>query len=255
MASQIDISTKHEFGVGCPSISQEDIPMTLQVGMVGADGIVLASDTRWVKATPIVQTLNSTKITISHERGIAIASARNMELSVAVARAVVAEIGDEEQEDPCIAIEKIASRIADQSSKERREIECLIVLTRPTLRLFVLRTGITQERYSFLCVREDKKAVAGDNLSSAIFFAMRYYENKPVCSLVPLAAQVVVAGNLLNPQGVEDLEVVVCDATGIHSLTTDSVRALQTRARALDETIRTSPSKSQQLAYAPNVIC
>jgi hypothetical protein len=34
--------------VGCPPHIEEEFPMTMQVGMVGTDGILIASDTKWM---------------------------------------------------------------------------------------------------------------------------------------------------------------------------------------------------------------
>src|SRR5713101_603773 len=64
-------------GVGFPPLLEEEFPMTMQVGMVGTDGVLIASDTRWMN-TPRLRnnqfwaggryTFNSPKIRISHER-------------------------------------------------------------------------------------------------------------------------------------------------------------------------------------------
>jgi hypothetical protein len=218
--------------------------MTLQVGMVGTDGIVLASDTRWVATQEMWQTTNSTKITISHERGMAIACARNMEVSVTIARAIIADLKNEECDDPCIPIEKIATRFLSQSSEDRRDPECLIVLAKAEPRLFTLRVGTICGRLAPLCVREDKKAVAGDHGNAAVFFVQRYYSRKPMCDLLPLAAQLVIGGGKLNPYGIDGLEILLCEASGFHPVPEESIRQLQARATALDETINSSLSQA-----------
>jgi len=71
--------------------------MTMQVGMVGTDGVLIASDTRWMN-TPRLRnnqfwaggryTFNSPKIRISHERGIAISCAKDMETARHVANEI-----------------------------------------------------------------------------------------------------------------------------------------------------------------------
>jgi len=48
---------------------------TMQVGMVGSDGIVLASDTLWVGTDKVRQTFNSSKFRISHPRGLIVSRA------------------------------------------------------------------------------------------------------------------------------------------------------------------------------------
>jgi hypothetical protein len=58
----------------------EEIPMTMQVGMVGTDGLLIASDTQWTKNRELVRhSIDSTKFNINHDCGIAISRARSME--------------------------------------------------------------------------------------------------------------------------------------------------------------------------------
>ncbi|MFZ0802250.1 MAG: hypothetical protein WAN70_08790 [Terriglobales bacterium] len=51
--------------------------MTMQVAMVGTDGILIASDTQWTdNKTDIRTSFNATKFIINHQCGVAVCCAR-----------------------------------------------------------------------------------------------------------------------------------------------------------------------------------
>ena len=87
-------------------VSDEEFPMTMQVGMVGTDGVLIASDTRVMNnittgpsEQPYLprQTVDkSRKIIVNHKRGIAISLAKSMETAGRVAAAVIAGLKDKE---------------------------------------------------------------------------------------------------------------------------------------------------------------
>src|SRR5262249_5822525 len=95
---------------------EEELPMTMQVGMVGTDGIVLASDTKWVEHTlgAARNIYDKTKIKISDERGIAISYARNMETAGPVADSIIAELTDSEMLTPIFPTQNLAQQILDE---------------------------------------------------------------------------------------------------------------------------------------------
>jgi 20S proteasome alpha/beta subunit len=222
--------------------------------MVGTDGIVLASDTRYTHTKSIWHTSNSSKITINRERGIAIASSRNMELSLIIARAVITELTDEELKSPEIPIEKIAQRIVNQSREQRRDVQCIVVISNPIPQLFYLQMTEVDGSWAPLCMREGGKAVAGDTLNAAVFFTERYYERRPVGELIPLAAHLIFAGHTLNSYGIDGLEIIVCDSTGFHPVPMNSILRLQSRAAALDATISSSLFQFEEVGDTPDVV-
>jgi hypothetical protein len=228
--------------------------MTMQVGMVGTDGILLASDTRWMNTyLGLRQTGGSSKIRISHQRGIAISCARNMETGFAVADEIIAKLRDKDWKYPELAMEGMASRILGQSG-ERQDIQLLIVLLTPIPRLFFLRVGKVGVETKPLCMRESKKAVAGDNVNAAVFFTERYYAEKPIRELVPIAAQLIVAAAELNPGAIGGLEILLCDTSGFHQLSDVSIRELETQASTLSKTVAASLARLRQFTYAPTEI-
>src|SRR5580693_8528538 len=124
----------------------EEFPMTIQVGMVGTNGVLLAGDTQWTQS-PLVPgrgwvagryAFNRPKIIINHERGIAIACARDMITASLIARKVITDLKDDDLCYPKDAIEKIAAEVATLEG-QRNEAHCLIAMTRPVVQLFFLQ--------------------------------------------------------------------------------------------------------------------
>src|SRR5580700_9478346 len=131
-------SRESRFDVAFPSVREEELPMTMQVGMVGADGVLIASDTQWTN-TPRLEMnqlwlgargrYNAKKIIISHERGIAISSARSMETAGAVAHKILSDLKDEEFTYPQFPIEHIGEDVlASVIRQDRSDAQCLIAI-------------------------------------------------------------------------------------------------------------------------------
>src|SRR6266700_1802091 len=99
------------------SLGEDDPPMTMQVGMVGTDGIVIAGDTKWSNEPMLVNRnwaggrygFNSTKMKFSTEHGIAIACARDMTVSCWMAHQILTILKPEEYADPIPTITRIGT--------------------------------------------------------------------------------------------------------------------------------------------------
>lgn len=234
--------------------------MTMQVGMVGTDGIVLASDTKWIDhvnrapLTPIRSISSKSKIKISHKRGIVISYARNMETSGPIADSIIAELTDSDMAEPEIPIENLAAKVIKEATEKpgnRIDVHCLIVLSRPTLRLFRVRTI----GYTAPCEEIIGQAVAGDVENSAVFWPELYYRELPVRHLARLAAQFIVMAGKIHSGSIGGLEVVLCDSSGFHRLSADSNRRLESAANETHERLLESfISYAEQFTYAPDVV-
>ncbi len=214
----------------------EEVPMTMQVAMVGTDGIVLASDTCWAN-TLRAMTSNSRDTSSSSkiiDNGVvAIACARNMETSLVIARVILAEMDDDKWENnTCGHIELMAGRIM-VTAGDRADIQCLIITTQPTLQLLHLASGVTLNGVpaSVYCRRISDKAVAGDTANSAVYWSERYYRRTSVASLIPLAAQVIIEAGNLHHGYISGLEIALCDGSGIRRVPNDSIAALELEAK------------------------
>lgn len=233
--------------------------MTMQVGMIGTDGIVLASDTKHVQETSgeaqARSSFDASKIKLYRERGIAISCARNMETALKVADAIVSELSDSEMNSPGRKIEIITQEIVGNAGY-RNDVNCLIVLQRPRLQLLRLRTFFTSDGCIVVCEGDiTGKTYAGDLGNAAIFWGELYYEKRPMRQLARVAAQLIVMAGRINSGSVDGLEVVLCDHSNFRRLSADSNAQLESAANRLDKTLRKSlASYANEFTYTPDVI-
>ena len=207
--------------------------MTMQVGMVGIDGIVLASDKVWILArTRVTQTV--TKLKYDSERGIGVRCAE-ADLSLNIASRIVECLPDGNHESPCLLLEQYAKEIMSgfDTPTFRRfgrplQSQCLVALNKP-LGLFSLKAGLEGVK----CQKIDDKTRVGDMENSALFFLESYYSSRPVKQLAFLAAHIVLEAARRNPAGVGGLEVLICEDGGVRMLDAERIAEIKQRSDAL----------------------
>ena len=226
--------------------------MTMQVGIVGSNGAVIASDKRRTSSPLLrpnqlwasgIHGTNSSKMVIDRKKGIAVSAARDLELALDIAREITAHLPDDQYQNPVLWIEDKARKILERVRREhndpneRLEAGCIVMVQRPVHKLFQFQFGIVDGQWGPYCQEMDRLAVAGDNTNAALFWPEAYYncfphgiKRLPVKSLIPLAAYTVVLAHRFTPINVNGLEVVFCDETGLHKLSDQSITDLQDAA-------------------------
>jgi hypothetical protein len=242
----------------------EEIPMTMQVGMVGTDGILIASDTQWTQTPRLKMNqlwagarsrLNARKVIIDRRRGMAIARARSMETAGHVASKILTNLLEEDYLYPIAAIEALGSTVLSAAENNRDDAQCLIALMRPSPQLFLFQFGTINGVWGPICNRMETMAIAGDNLNSAVFWAERYYDKLPIERLIPLAAHLISVAHRLNNAMISGLEIVLCTPLEIRRLSDESLSELKLRADEWDKTIgELLLNYRQKLTYAPDVV-
>ena len=237
--------------------------MTMQVGMVGTDGILIASDTKWSNSPLLYNrgwaggrhSYNSPKIKINHEKGIAISCARDMEFACLVADTIIAELDESHFVYPVPVMEAIGRRRLATAQAERNHAQFLVALMRPQTQLFLFQFATVNGEWGPLCQKMESWAIAGDNVNPAIYWPERYYEKRPIDELVSLAAYTVVAAGKLNNAAISGLEIVQIRASEIKRLSDDSIRQLELSANHWDMDFgHTLLAYGEQFTYAPDVI-
>jgi len=141
-----------------------ELPMTMQVGMMGSDGIILASDvwthtnvnTALVPPERLVWAAEGrSKITIFSDGDLAVLRAYDMRQAKSVSDAIGTELTREYWGEPEKRIEEIANA-ALSSEVDRRGIQCLIAIRTP-LSLFKLEClkDPTTQKNRCDCYRSD----------------------------------------------------------------------------------------------------
>jgi hypothetical protein len=213
-------------------------PMTMQVAMVGTDGIVLASDTKWTNQSGgAAFDEHSSKIRIDSTGKLAASLARNMGTSRAIAKAISEELSDADWINPCGRMEAVAREIL--TSATQKSAECLIASAHSSLRLFHLEVTTGDGlAISPNCREMQGKAIAGDRVNSSVFWSEMYYrEGLPVKYLIPLAAHLILTAGRVGRGGIGGLEIAVCRDRGFARLPDEAISALQSDSLEWDRKV------------------
>ena len=225
--------------------------MTMQVGMVGSDGIILAGDTRRT-ISPEVKlgeprfsgryAENATKIKISDDQKIAVSSALCLDTAERIAAKIIKRLDMSKAGLVGIQIGAIAKK--EFESAKKAAFHCIVVVwVAPKWRLYRVESVKVRRVWTVSCLEMQRIAVAGDNVNAAIFLAERYYnqwlhiEKKPVGELIPLAAQTIIFAHSLNTATVSGLEIAVCRNERIEMVSEETIEQLAKRASKREETI------------------
>jgi hypothetical protein len=255
--SPLRYSTSH---VVFPPATEEEIPMTMQVGMVGTDGILIAGDTQWTEnQTAYRYSTNSTKFVIDEDLGIAISRAVSMETAAKMADEILSLYRQDQDwmSHDLFSISKLGTRVLDSVVSGREAAHCFVATTRPVPKLHLFKSVQLSEpngktHWGIVCNEVLTRTFAGDTHNSAVFWSERYYprlSKVPIRNLVRLAAHTIVTARLLHNGGISGLEMILCDTSGIHRLPDQSIVELELQSIERDRAIGES-LLSQEFAYA-----
>jgi hypothetical protein len=236
------------------SANGKDEPlMTMQVGMVGRDGIVLTGDTlQWGNPNPESSQFHeglatwmshtASKIKISDDNGIAVSCSGDLRGAYSLADEILASLTPEFWGSPEKRIQDITrSHIA---ARRWRDTQSLIILCDPmTLYQLDCFASLEGEPPSPQCQRVPIYAFSGDALNPAVYWAIRYcrtlpYEMRTLRKLTRLAVQIVVEGGVVNSGVIGGLEVVHCNGRGIHKLDESENETLLQESRQFSDQIK-----------------
>ncbi len=213
------------------TIGNEELPMTLQVGMLGTNGVLIAGDTRLSRdPQPGIdapwQFYNGPKILISESRRIAVSCAHCMQTGKEIAAGIFT--GMTHGDHP--ACEQQIREIA-LSACRGRNVECFIAFSDPLPSLYVFRYGKRDSKDDIESQRIISCAATGDTRNPAVFWGMSYYRLLPLDQLKHLAACMVASAAELNSALINGLEMVYCTQEGCQRVPDESTRALEISAK------------------------
>jgi hypothetical protein len=214
--------------------------MTMQVGMMASNGVVLASDTKCSR-----DALNSdglvaddsygcSKIRIDDSGQIAVTCARDMIAATKVADALMSELKPELWENPEQSIREIGRNVMATVGKNL-EIECLIGLAKPVPTLYKFQ--YVQDGAQIVCDRIPTFAHTGHALNAAIFWSLCHYRKEPIKNLMALASILVVDAAQLNSARIGGLELVYADESGFHRVPLTENERMEREAKRRSERI------------------
>jgi len=200
--------------------------MTMQVGMLGTNGVILAGDTR-INRQPLRgfhaswMSYDGPKIRISDSGRVAISCAHDMQTANDVADAIFANMTHGDHASCEREIKEFGTAAA-----QGRDVECIVVFADPLPCLYFFQHVKIGETVQNQCQRITGCIPAGDTQNPAVFWGMSYYKPLPINQLKHLAACMVVAAGGLNSSIIGGFEIVFCTKDGCNRLSDESAREL-----------------------------
>ena len=211
----------------------EDFPMTMQVGMIGSNGILLASDTRHT-INPLIggsgarHHYGASKIKIDPTGQMAIACAGDMPTAKRIADRIMAELMTVDPFQREQRIWEIGSAVANGL-----DTECLIAY--PDSRMYLFQCANSGRDVQ--CIEINDSIHAGDRINAATFWTTRYCKRLPIKRLLRLAALVILEAHKLANGTIKGLEIVHWDGAKYHRLPRGENREWESKARQWDKQI------------------
>jgi hypothetical protein len=217
--------------------------MTFQIGMVGNDGILLASDqlaTYSGNSYQYSDTSRMRKIAITQTGRIAYCCAGDR-LSIVTGAAIANSIDQLDEYSASVkdcVVQAVYSsstpviagecKQPDGNAEPLRGGSILVATCKP---LGLWRIDVIPGKLPIVVPILDKAKI-GDSNTAAPFFTESYYSNRPVEELLFLAAHTVLTAGAMS-QWVKGLDIVLCKPSGCKMLTGQRIEELTLRSETL----------------------
>jgi hypothetical protein len=204
--------------------------MTLQIGMLGQDGVILTGDTR-INAKPIPgadapwMSYEGQKIHISDSGRIAISCAHDLQSGSQVAEAIFSKMTRGDYPGCEREIEELGA-----ANAQGRNVQCIVVFADPLPCIYLYTFARVGDSQHNDCQRVISCVPSGDIQNPAVFWGMSYYKQLPIERLKRLAACMVIAGGKLNSAIVGGFEMALCTKDGCVRVDEASTKELQMQA-------------------------
>lgn len=227
---------------------REEYPVTFQVGIVGSDGVLLASDRLHTESgyPRIHKGFESEKIEIIEEKKLAYCCAGD-DLTVMSARRIAASIGSESIDNPKAlfiqaARDAVKEEFASRSERYGGQLFGGAILLAHQSAAGVKLWKVQVEAVTPNAFAVDSPAVCiGDPCNSAVYFVERYIQKRPgrlpIDTLLPLAAHTVLMAGIMSGGIISGLEIVLCTSSGFRRLTKEELDSLTAYSADLDTDI------------------
>lgn len=215
--------------------------MTFQVGIVGLDGVLLASDLKHAldDGHSIRTSHHKSKLRASTE--IACCASGREDVAMYAARLCVAES----------SASSITERL-EHSAERAMQAHASIFADNPNLFCGTLLTAhLENDRVNLYQLNLQRPLIqacriltghvyAGDRTNAAVFFLEQYEigQRSPIANYCLLAAHAVLSAARLNPTGIGGLEIMLCRPSGFERVSETQIAELSKLSLDLDNAIR-----------------
>jgi len=236
-----ETSIKHSKPIREYCYNPEEVPMTLQVGLVGTNGIVLASDCLVGRSHVKHLTSKYSKISTRKDQKVISCWSGDEYPSTQLVKEVFKRLsGDDLSELSSNIPESIleTSFGADIVKYDSAEAMAVTISSTPKLYEIRLRRDGTKGSVDRACVRIQDKCIMGHRANAATFYTEHYYRKCPVENLVRLAAHTITTGSMINPNGIGGLEIIICTERGFEHVPESRIDELLAWSHECDERVK-----------------
>lgn len=218
--------------------------MTLQIALLGSDGVLTASDTRVItsdRAEVDPQIFDDEdKVTVSSDGTVVVAWSQNKPSKAFIVQ--LAEIFREQWGSLGLLLS--SSRHLWEKEKEGRPgdpVDCDFIIAKSQKRQ-IYRVLFSREKHVEIIPNTESHmpVIAGQKTNSACFFTQAYHPTKllPVENLIRWAAHYILMGAKVNSAGIGGLTIHVSKNGGVfQGLTEEQIRQLVSESEDLDRQI------------------
>lgn len=216
----------------------DEVPVTFQIGIVGSDGVLLASDRLVTRLVPCRMTSRMEKIIVREDIGLAYCCSGDDDFA-----ATMGIVMDAHKANSSMPIDLRLSETLDEARVGRNTLGCgsilVACLTQNETQLW--KFGLTTQIRPDPPCRMRDRWIIGDETNTAIFFSEKYLPispQLPLERLLPLAAHTILMAHEMNPTGVDGLDITLCTREGFRVLKEDELSHLARQSGNLDTYIR-----------------
>jgi hypothetical protein len=221
----------------------------MQVGMIASDGIVLASDTKWItypvrSGRKYRDVQHKSKIKIKGY--LAVCCARDMGCSTLAADAILSHWNVTEQNYP----QQVQNALKSLKAKlQKHEWECLIAISKPemafvhVLNVLVQREHTKPARWERFVNPVLRYCQTGDDSNDVRYWLRLYDPALSVRELQTLAAYLVVDAGSFNNTTIGGLEIARCTGSGFERIPDTESAKIEVEAQKMSAVIRKEVTK------------
>jgi hypothetical protein len=219
-------------------MTSDQTPMTFQVGIVGSDGVLLASDQKQIaEHVGIASGQYIHKIMVKET--IACCASGGDVAQYAAELCLNTKLGCNSIEVHMLFCAKKAIRAYRERfrSNPERNGGVILLATDGDRGVMLYKLEMRQREARLPCRIPSGCVISGDELNAAIWFTDRYGPGSrcyPIADYCFLAAHTVLSAGRLNPRGVEGLEIVLCRHGAFERIDDEEIQRLAQRSELLD---------------------
>lgn len=216
----------------------ENPPMTLQIALVGTDGVLLVSDEQSNRTIGYITTSGNltSKILTDCKRGLAACWSGYEDISHELATQIL-KLGDSEVSSNLSLGElaqEVYGKVKGSFGSSGRPYGDVLLVNRNSLghvyMVSASERGCHASQYTAW-------VPSGQDSNSALFYCEKFYKRGPIDELIFLAAHTILTAGRIDPHRVRGLEILRCRQSGFDFVPEKELELLANKSRDLENSL------------------